>query len=384
MKKLNNYINTLQHLKKQSNHRELKQIPNDAINFSSNDYLGISKQEDLSEEFKTIVQSNSNEFLFGSCSSRLLSGNHQYYTELENLLVNAFRKEAAMVFGSGYHANIGILPALATSKDLIIADKLMHASLIDGIRLSRAKFERFRHNDMQHLEKLLKNNRSDYDNVFIVTESLFSMDGDFAPLQALIAIKEKYDAFLYIDEAHSFGVFGKNGLGYAEELNLIDKVDLLVGTFGKAIASQGAFLVCDEIIKDYLTNTARSLIFSTALPPISLAWTIFIINKLASLDKERSILKALYQYYSELTGFKPQSQIVSFMAGSNENAIRLSEQLKIKNIYALPIRYPTVPKGTERLRLSFHAALSKNDIDILVDELLNLNKLTSYEFKSSK
>ena len=169
---------------------------------------------------------------------------------------------------------------MTAKRDLIIADKLVHASIIDGIRLSEAQMLRYRHLDYEHLHSLLVAHREEYDNVFIVTESVFSMDGDTADLQQLCEIKKEFDAFLYVDEAHAVGVRGTNGLGCCEEQACVEDIDFIVGTFGKALASQGAFVICEQLFRDYLINTQRSLIFTTALPPVNVAWTRFVLNRL--------------------------------------------------------------------------------------------------------
>lgn len=240
------------------------------LNLSSNDYLGLAADRTLREEFlQTLTPDN---FLPTSSSSRLLTGNFTIYDELEEELATLFGTEAALVFNSGYHANTGILPAVCTTRTLILADKLVHASLIDGIRLSAAQCIRYRHNDLAQLERLLAQYSANYDPIIIVTESLFSMDGDRADLRALVSLKKKYPhVLLYVDEAHAFGVRGKRGLGCAEEEDCIADVDFLVGTFGKAAASTGAYIVCRRVVREYLVNRMRTFIFTTALPPTNIA-----------------------------------------------------------------------------------------------------------------
>ena len=212
--------------------------------------------------------------------------------ELEDLLARVFNKQSALLFNSGYHANNGILPALTDKDSLIIADKLVHASIIDGIKLSGCKFERFKHNDVNHLSKIIEKEHNNYSKIFIITEGIFSMKGDCAPLKEIVDVKNKYNnTLLYLDEAHSFGVLGNKGLGLAEELNLLDSIDLYVATFGKAISSVGAFIVCNNTIRSYLINKMRPLIFSTALPSINIEWSKFIISKLDSFNYQREKLK---------------------------------------------------------------------------------------------
>jgi len=283
---LERYTHKLEKIKEAGNYRKLRNIQHNGflihdagremLNLSSNDYLGLSSYPKLLEEF--YEQTDVKALPYSAVSSRLLSGNHEYYGMLETDLADLYAKEAALVFTSGYHANIGILPALTSKRDLIIADKLVHASLIDGMRLSEAEMLRYHHLDTEHLRSLLKQHREKYENVFIVTESVFSMDGDLADLQELCEIKKEFEAFLYVDEAHAVGVRGTNGLGCSEEQACIEDIDFIVGTFGKAFASMGAFVVCRELFKAFLVNTQRSLIFTTALPPINVAWTRFVLN----------------------------------------------------------------------------------------------------------
>lgn len=333
-------------------------------NFSSNDYLGIGGG-DLWQEF---LKTDDAKEHGGSCSSRLLTGNNPPYKVFEKNLANSYGSESALVFNSGYHANLGILPALTTSKDLILADKLVHASLIDGIRLSSAETIRFRHNDMAQLEKILEERRSDYENVFIATEAVFSMDGDTAPLEKLVELKKKYKAFLYVDEAHSVGTRGETGLGLAEECNVLKDIDLQVGTLGKSFASQGAYLICNDIFKNYLINTMRPLIFSTALPPISVAWSNYVFSKIGSMSDERKNLRKISDYLREgmiKMGFETagESNIVPLIVRDNAKAVELSKKCIKNGFFVLPIRTPTVAAGSGRLRISLTAAHTIEDID---------------------
>ncbi|MDR0941123.1 MAG: aminotransferase class I/II-fold pyridoxal phosphate-dependent enzyme, partial [Bacteroidales bacterium] len=264
------YSHTLDELRTQGNFRFLRSsVPHNCINLSSNDYLGLCNDGELYNRF--LDENSTRSYSFSAASSRLLTGNCAEYGELEHRLCQLFHREAALVFNSGYHANCGILPALAGKNDLIVADKLVHASIIDGIRLAHCDFERFRHADYAHLERILHEKHNTYEHIFIVSESIFSMDGDCADLKKLVELKQKYNCLLYIDEAHAFGVRGAQGLGLAEEQGVIADIDLLVATFGKAIASVGAFVVCNKILHSYLINHSRTLIFTTALPPINIA-----------------------------------------------------------------------------------------------------------------
>lgn len=348
------YTQELKIIKQQGNYRTTNKIvPADALNLSSNDYLGILDSPEFYEEF--IETLSAQHLPFTAASSRLLTGNSSQYVDLEHLLLKLYGAEAALVYNSGYHANCGILPALTTNKDLIIADKLVHASIIDGLRLSPAKFERFRHADYQHLERLLTENANQYEHIFIVTESIFSMDGDKANLHELVRLKKKFGAYLYIDEAHAVGVYGEKGLGLCEQENCMHECDFIVGTFGKAFASVGAYVVCSQIFADYLVNHSRTLIFTTALPPVNLAWTKFIVEKISKFSSWRTDLQNLSAEFSSLIGVQADSHIIPYIIGENSDTIRMSQALQNQGFYVLPIRYPTVAKHTARLRFSLQS-----------------------------
>ena len=336
------------------------------LNLSSNDYLGLSRDTRLRKEFLTRAME---EYLpLSSASSRLLTGNFPVYTELEELLASSYGKESALVFNSGYHANVGILPALADKDTLILADKLVHASLIDGIRLSGAAYKRFRHQDYEQAEHILQNSAHTYKRIILVTESIFSMDGDIADLQRLVRIKKQYpNALLYVDEAHAIGVRGKRGLGIAEESGTLRDIDLLVGTFGKALASMGAFVVCSRLLHDILVNRMRPLIFSTALPPLQVAWTSHIFRLLPRMEDRRTHLKKLSALVAQALqgqgGEISSSHIIPYIVHDSEACLRLADSLQRKGFYCLAIRPPTVPQGTSRLRLSLTADMEEVDIE---------------------
>lgn len=336
------------------------------LNMSSNDYLGLASNENLRQSF--LQQYGDNFPSFTSSSSRLLTGNFPVYTDLEQLIAQRFQRESVLLFNSGYHANLGILPVLTTTKSLILADKLVHASMIDGIRLSQCEFFRYRHNDYEHLKNLLEKNAGKFDRTFIVTESVFSMDGDVVDLNYLVQLKKQFpNTYLYVDEAHAIGVYGKNGLGIAERANVIADIDLLVGTFGKALASMGAYVVCDQILKECLINQMRPLIFSTALPPFNVAWTHFIFERLPQLSKERTHLEQLSAFLRQevehRTQIMPsQTCIVPYILGENEATLAKAKALQEQGYYCLPIRPPTVPKGTSRIRLSLTADMTMDEV----------------------
>lgn len=371
----NYYIEELKQLEQDHSLRRLPgEIPEGLINLSSNDYLGISNDKELLDEF--IDTCKVCQLKFSAASSRLLTGDSSEYSTLENKISLAFNREACLIYNSGYHANTGILPAISGKDDLIVADKLVHASIIDGLQLSKAEVQRYRHLDYNHLEKILQKSNGRYKNVFIVSESIFSMDGDMADLPRLVEIKKRYNTYLYIDEAHAVGVRGKNGLGCAEESGCINECDFIVGTFGKAIASLGAYVVCSDVFKQFLVNRSRTLIYTTALPPVNLAWTSFIFDKLPEFESKRERLTKLSSRLAKLLGVSSSTHIVPFVTGSNKSAIELSIKLRKEGFYVLPIRYPTVPKGKERLRFSLNASITMEMLNE-ISAIINANISTS-------
>ncbi len=342
-------------------------------NLSSNDYLGIAANTDLRRSFYAQFDLGSPELALTSASSRLLTGNTLAYTRLENKLSELYDQRAALVFNSGYHANIGILPALATSKDLVLSDKLNHASIIDGMKLCEAETQRYRHLDYEHLEKILSEKRAQYRQVFLVTESVFSMDGDSADILKLIELKEKYDCLLVVDEAHTVGVLGPSGAGMCAALGFQQKIDILIGTFGKAFASAGAYAIMAQEVKDYLINHARSFIFTTGLPPAILNWSAFVLKRCSRMDAEREKLKrmgiclrTLIQSKGQGTTIEGASQIVPMIIGEDADAVAKAKGFQEKGFLVFAIRPPTVPQGTSRLRFSLSAALEESLLDQLI------------------
>ncbi len=356
--KLSKYSTELNILKISGNLRSLKKVSSNdyRVNLSSNDYLGISK--------KNIPRPKSN--AFGSGSSRLLTGNYKEYELLEDELEKLYGRPS-LFFNSGYHANIGILPALTDKDDLILSDKLNHASIIDGMRLCNAESMRFRHADYKHLTQILEKKRNEYNRVFIVSESVFSMDGDLADLEKLVEIKNQFDCFLYIDEAHALGVRGDKGLGLSEEMNCLDEVDLLVGTFGKAMNSIGAYVVCDKLIKEFLINKMRSLIFTTSLPPIVVNWNHIMLRTIVKMRMEREHLQDISsQLRNALKELDIQtmgsSNIIPVLVGDSQKCVNLAEYLQKKGFLVFPIRPPAVPANTARLRISVCADMDWKEL----------------------
>lgn len=343
------------------------------INFSSNDYLNLGTNELLRKNFLEQILAAQTPFtenlfaeaLFSSSSSRLLSGNSAPYTRLENFIAKWYDKESALLFNSGYHANLGIIAGLMRKDDCIFSDKLNHNSILAGIKQSNADFFRYKHLDYNHLEDLLKTHRQAYKNALIVSESVFSMDGDCASLADLIFLKEKYDCKMMLDEAHSVGVLGKTAQGLCnEEKNFIPQIDIIMGALGKAIGSQGAFCTADKEIIDRLINFAPTFIFSTALPPVQILWTEYLLTQnmnyiLAQQQKLRKLLQS----------FSLASHIFPIIIGENDKTINIANYLKEKGFFVLPVRPPTVPAHTARLRLSLCADIEPQRLTQLFSEL---------------
>ncbi|MDO4789356.1 MAG: 8-amino-7-oxononanoate synthase [Porphyromonas sp.] len=339
------------------------------INLAGNDYLGISTDTRLRDEFKEQAL----ELPFSSSSSRLLTGNSPEHEALEEELSHLYGGKSALLFDSGYHANLGILPALSDDKTLILADRLVHASIIDGIRLSGRPFRRFKHNSIEDLEAQLCRFSTEYETIWIVVESLYSMDGDFAPLPDIVALKQHYPQIcIYVDEAHAVGTIGAKGLGCVEELGFLEQVDILIGTMGKALCSVGAFALCSAEVRELLVSTCRPLIFSTALPPVCTAWSLHVMHHLSGMRAQREHLNSLVALLKERTALPLSSYIVPVHAGSEERAIWMAEELRADGFFALPIRKPTVPPGGERVRLSLSAALTEQEVERLAQSILRL------------
>ncbi len=379
----NDYAEHIKSLQKTGSLRELRPLSQRSgtrvdfkgramLNMTSNDYLGIAGDKDIHNEFYQSLNSKNviDNFGLGAASSRLLTGDTYSSHNLEQAIAHAYGRSSCLLFNSGYHANIGILPALTDKRDLILSDKLNHASIIDGCRLSRASFKRYRHHDYSHLQSILTDIRNEFERVFIVTESVFSMDGDEADLHRLVEIKKQFDCLLYVDEAHGVGVFGKKGLGKSEEHGLIADIDLLIGTFGKAFASIGAYLVCNDEIREYLINYSRSLIFTTALPPVILSWNKFIFKKIITMKGRRSNLQKLSQQLRKNLAAldipsRGMTNIVPVIIGDNTKSVELAEKMREFGFLIFAVRPPTVPEGTARFRLSLTADMTWADLERL-------------------
>lgn len=372
------YNETIESLRHSGN---LRRIPADmpaddgSIDLSSNDYLGLGVRTELQEQF--MAEHDNRMSPMTSSASRLLATRQNDYGDLETFL-GCLYDRPALLFNSGYHANTGMISSLAAGKSIIVADKLVHASIIDGIVLSKSEFTRFPHNDFDRLERILAKESPLHERVIVAVESVYSMDGDRADINRLTELKRHYpNVLLYVDEAHGVGVEGPHGLGLSIASSGYGDIDVIVGTFGKAYASSGAFCVTSPSIREYLVNRARSFIFSTAIPPITARWTKFMIEQSLGMDAERTRLAALGTRLHEILSVLPgkngvASHIQPYITGSAESAVTLSEKLLKEGFKVLPIRTPTVPPGTDRLRISLSAALTADDIESLGNALTRL------------
>jgi 8-amino-7-oxononanoate synthase len=345
-------------------YRELRRVENEqgpilliggseVINFSSNNYLGIANHPALAQAAKQAID----RYGCGSGASRLISGNMTLHEELENRLAQFKSTEAALVFNSGFQANTGILATLAGEGDVILSDQLNHASIIDGCRLSRARTIVYAHGDLDQIEANLKNAHHARRRL-IVTESIFSMDGDEAPLAGIAAVAERHGAMIMIDEAHATGVFGPNGAGVAAQLGIAEHIAVQMGTLGKALAGFGAYVGCSEALREFLINRCRSFIFATALPPPVLAAASAAVDLLYNEPQRRLALwhniRALREGFRAL-GFSiaaSESQILPVVIGDAGKCMTFSERLLENGIFVQGIRPPTVPEGTSRLRVT--------------------------------
>ncbi len=360
----------LQKRASEGNLRKL-QVNHPPIDFCSNDYLGYSKLNAKEEIFVKGVSINRSSNLFGSTGSRLISGN-SHQTELLETEIAAFHSaEAALLFNSGYDANLGLLSSIANKNDLILYDELCHASIYDGMRLSFAKHYKFKHNQVKNLKELLDRHHASYSSVFIVVESIYSMDGDTAPLKQIADLCKSYlNCYFIVDEAHALGVFGKDGRGLCNELAIEKDCFARIYTYGKALGVHGACVVGSNELRDYLINFARSFIYTTALPIHSID-AIQQGYQLLKLNLGMNDLTNNINYFLEskngINGFiESESAIHSLILGNKEKVEELEKTLAANQIYAKAIKSPTVKSGTERIRICLHAYNSKEEIDLLL------------------
>lgn len=350
--------------KEQNAFRTLR-LPEGKIDFCSNDYLGIVRNGLLQNPNPQTINYKS-----GSTGSRLLAGNYPLIEETEKFIASFHNAEAALIFNSGYDANLGLLSSIGQRGDTILYDHLSHASIRDGIRLSFAQSFSFEHNDPEDLEYKIKQSTG---NVFVVTESVFSMDGDICPLEELISLCEKYNADIIIDEAHATGVIGEKGEGLVQLLGLGKKCLARMHSFGKACGVHGAVVIGSETMRNYLINFARSFIYSTALPEQAVEHIRNSYQLFPALKKEREHLSTLIIQFQKanLPFEKIQSAtpIQGVIVPGNKNVKKVADQLQQKNLDVRPIVYPTVPKNKERLRIVLHAHNTLDEVKLLVENL---------------
>jgi 8-amino-7-oxononanoate synthase len=341
------------------------------VDFYSNDYLGLARNESLRKAIAK--EASSAKLSHGSSGSRLLSGNHPLFEKTEKLIAKTHHTEAALIFNSGYDANVGLLSSIARRGDAIIYDSLIHASLRDGIRLSLATAYSFLHNNLNSLEAKLKrvHRRS-----FVVVESVYSMDGDQAPLEALTDLCVRYSASLIVDEAHATGVIGSRGEGLVQHLGLANSCFARVHTFGKALGVHGAAVVGSETLKQYLVNYARTFIYTTALPPVSVAAIAAAYQYFPKMKEERRQLQKLIAHFQKaaipLEKLPSDTPIQILMTPGNEVARRLAGHLQNERFDIKPILYPTIPKGKERLRVVLHSFNTMAELQRLITLLQNM------------
>ena len=367
---------SLERRKQENSFRELKK-PSGLIDFSSNDYLGLAGSEVIFENANRILAETAL-LKNGATGSRLLSGNHKLYELTEDFLAQFHQTEAALIYNSGYDANLGFFSSVPKRGDLIFYDELSHASIRDGIRLSHAKAYKFNHNSPENLqERLSKIDKNEDAEIYIVTESVFSMDGDCAPLREIAQLSAENKAFLMVDEAHATGVFGENGSGLVQQLGIQEQVFARLNTFGKAPGAHGAVILCNQDLKDYLVNFSRSFIYTTALPPHSVATILAVYRELASGIAEiehlkKNILffkKEISKNFLENDFIKSDSAIQSCVIPGNGNVKSIAKNLQEMGFEVKPILSPTVSKEHERLRFCVHTFNSEKEIREVLKKL---------------
>ena len=341
---------------------------NKGVDFLSNDYLGLAHSEELHQ--RIVDRINRESFLGnGGTGSRLLSGNHKAYGSLESHLKSVFKADACLVFNSGYTANQAVVSCVASKGDTILYDRLSHVCLKEGAWLSKAKSYSFEHNDLEDLERRLKHAEG---RIFVVTESVFSMDGDVAPLEELIALCEHYKAHLIVDEAHSTGVFGENGAGYLVEKGLEERVFARIYTFGKAMGTHGACIAGSEVLIEYLINFGRSFIYTTSLPPHSVFSIDESFHFLAERPAFQNELKKKIALFKSIIETDSSTAIQPILVPGNNKVREVARALQASGFNVRPIVSPTVKEGTERLRICLHSFNSDDDITELGHQLTKL------------
>ena len=370
-------------IRRQQNAFRKLRLPSKKIDFSSNDYVGFSQSEIIFKETHEYLSTNKIS-QNGATGSRLLSGNHKLYRQTEDYIATFHQSETALIFNSGYDANVGFFGSVPQKGDLILYDELCHASIRDGIQLSNAKAYKFNHNDFEDLEKLILRNPNTV--IYIVTESVFSMDGDCPNLEELVSLSDKHNCYLVVDEAHALGVFGSKGEGFVQMLGLQDHVFARIMTFGKGLGCHGAAILGSVELKDYLVNFARSFIYTTGLSPHSVATILvayqYLEKDLASILKLRENI-VFFNQQKNLLSLKPlfvrsKSAIQSAVIPGNEKVKNIANQLQEKGFDVKAILSPTIPEGQERLRFCLHSYNSHEEISEVL-QLLSTFVFTAEE-----
>jgi len=369
------------HFRKEANALRKLPMPTSGIDFSSNDYLGFAKNEQIFDATHQYLVDNTIK-INGATGSRLISGNHNLYDITEKYIAAFHQSEAALIFNSGYDANVGFFSAVPQRNDVILYDELCHASIRDGIQMSNAKSYKFQHNDYEDLESKiakLQTSNSEFQSIYIVTESVFSMDGDSPNIETLVQLSEKFKALLVVDEAHALGVFGEKGEGVIQSQQLQNKVFARIMTFGKGLGCHGAAILGSSELKEYLVNFARSFIYTTGLSPHSVA-TILVayqnLNQSVELQKLKENI-TFFNQQKQLLGIKPlfvysKSAIHSAILPGNDKVKNIAAQLQEKGFEVKAILSPTVPEGQERLRFCLHSYTTEQEMKNVLTELNTL------------
>jgi 8-amino-7-oxononanoate synthase len=391
--KIPNALQQKLNLRTETNALRKLPVPTNGIDFSSNDYLGFAKNEDVFDATHQYLVDHKIK-VNGATGSRLISGNHNLYTITEKYISEFHQSEAALIFNSGYDANVGFFSAVPQRNDIILYDELCHASIRDGIQMSHAKSYKFQHNDYEDLEVLLSKFQTSHSElvegelptpnsqlptIYIVTESVFSMDGDAPNMETLVQLSEKFNALLVVDEAHALCVFGEKGEGLVQSQNLQDKIFARIMTFGKGLGCHGAAILGSASLKEYLVNFARSFIYTTGLSPHSVA-TILVAYQNLNQSTELQKLKENINFFNQqkqLLGIKPlfvysKSAIHSAIIPGNEKVKHIASQLQEKGFEVKAILSPTVPEGQERLRFCLHSYNTEKEMQEVLIELSNL------------
>lgn len=360
--------------KAENNLRLLSLPPKNLVDFSSNDYLGFARNESLKAKVSKLAGTYEIKTL-GSTGARLIAGNSRAHEDCEALAAKYHHAEKALLYNSGYDANVGLLSSVPQRGDVVLYDELSHASIIDGIRLSHATAYKFRHNDISHVSELLQRYKA-ADNKYVVTESVFSMDGDCAPLKELAIVCKNETAYLIVDEAHATGVLGREGRGLCNEAGIETDCFARVHTYGKAMGAHGAAIAGSKELVEYLVNFSRSFIFTTALPPSGVL-TIMAAYEVLKEENYQLLLQEKISLFNSLTKdikekIESRSAIHCFVMGGNERVINASAKLKEKGFDVRAIKSPTVKAGSERLRVCLHAFNTEKEIRLLAQELIHV------------